>query len=159
MASGIAFSVGLLAIVTIAAFSSLKFVRPRFEFWPPPSPNSWQHRVFRALFRVFFATLLVLSFVDFQPGSIGRHVIGGIGVLLGFGFALRWTGFLGWRDAFGEATGRKTTGPYAWSRNPIYVVSILGMAGWAVAVGSGYLSVLLALWALLYIGAPFVEEP
>ena len=48
---------------------------------------------------------------------------------------------------------------FSWSRNPIYVVSIIGMAGWILIVGSTFLTILIVLWGALYIGAPFIEEP
>jgi len=159
MGSLAVFAVGLVAVIAITTLSMLKFIKNDFEFWPPPSSTSWQHSVFRWLFRVFFFCLIGLTIVDFHAGSMWRYVLGGLSFVVGFGFALRWTGFLGWRDAFGEANGLKTQGPFRWSRNPIYLVSIVGMVGWAVAVNSSYLSILLGIWALLYMGAPFLEEP
>ena len=153
------FAIGLATVFAITTLSMMKFIKPGFEFWPPPSPNSWQHHTFRSLFRTFFASLLVISVSDFHTGSTWRYVLGGSLLVIGFGFALRWTGFLGWRDAFGEAPVLKTEGPFAWSRNPIYMASIVGMIGWALTMGSWYVSVLLGLWGLLYICAPFLEEP
>lgn len=152
------FFVGLVAALTIVALSSVPLLRRGFEFWPPPSAHSWQHAAFRALFRVFFVSLLVLSVADFNSGSAWQYLFGVALLTLGFGFALNWTGFLGWKNAFGEAAGLRTEGPFAISRNPIYVVSIVGMVGWAVLICSWYLSALLALWACLYIAASFLEE-
>ena len=152
------FVVGFAAALVIVLLSSARLTKLRFEFWPPPSADSWQHRTFRALFRVFFVSLLVLSVVDFQSGDIWRYVLGSALLVIGFGFALNWTGFLGWKNAFGEATGLKTKGPFAVSRNPIYMISIVGMLGWAILVGSWLLSALLSVWACLYLAAPFLEE-
>ncbi|XOV85440.1 MAG: methyltransferase family protein [bacterium] len=154
----VVFLIGFTAAFVIVMLSSARFVKRGFEFWPPPSADSWQHGTFRALFRVFFISLLVLSVVDFHPGSMWRYLFGIALLTIGFGFALTWTGFLGWKNAFGEATGLKTKGPFAVSRNPIYVVSILGMVGWAILVNSWFLIALLTLWACLYIAAPFLEE-
>ncbi len=67
--------------------------------------------------------------------------------------------FLGWRNAFGEARGLKSSGTNARSRNPIFVVSILVMFGWGIMVGSTYLTLLLCIWAFLYLAAPFFDEP
>lgn len=145
--------------MAIASLSVSNFIKPGFEFWPPPNPKSWQYTTFRVLFRVFFLVLVVLTFTDFQASNLWRYLVGGVLFAVGFGFALRWTSLLGWRDAFGEATGLKTEGPFAWSRNPIYVVSIFGMVGWAIVVGSAFLTILLGIWSLLYVGAPFLEEP
>lgn len=154
----VVFLIGLAAAVVIVLLSSARFIKRGFEFWPPPSAESWQHGTFRALFRVFFISLLVLSVADFHPGSAWRYFFGAVLLTIGFGFALNWTGFLGWKNAFGQATGLKTKGPFAVSRNPIYVVSIVGMVGWATVVGSWYLTALLSLWACLYLAAPFLEE-
>ena len=161
MLSQVAFWMGLSAAMAVAGLSVLTFVKKDFEFWPPPNLASWQHRTFRGLFRVFFAALVVLSIADFDgaSGSPWRYGVGGALFVVGFGLALRWTGRLGWRNAFGEAKGLKTEGPFAWSRNPIYVVSIVGMIGWGLIVDSSYLTILLFLWAALYVGAPFLEEP
>ena len=59
------------------------------------------------LFRVFFVSLVTISFVEFGGAqSFGWQYVVGIPLLLvGFGLALYWTNFLGWRNAFGEALG------------------------------------------------------
>jgi protein-S-isoprenylcysteine O-methyltransferase Ste14 len=66
---------------------------------------------------------------------------------------------LGRSNAYGEAKGLKTEGWYRWSRNPIYVVSIVGMIGLALLANSFYVSCLLTFWAVTYLLAPFLEEP
>ncbi len=149
------------AALGIAGLSFFAFVRPGVEFWPPPNAECWQYRTFRTLFRVFFGGLLTLSFLDFGgPRSFAWQYVTGIPlVMVGFGFALYWTDYLDWRNAFGEAQGLKTEGVYRWSRNPIYVVSIIGMIGWGLIVQSSRVNSLLTAWTLLYIGAPFLEEP
>ncbi len=153
------FSIGLTALIFITALILLQLVKDDFQFWPPPNPQSWQKKVFRVLFRVFFYSLVILSFVDFQSSSLWRYVVGSVLLVGGLGLAMRWTGFLGWRNSFGEPTGLKTTGPFSWSRNPVYMATIVGMMGWALVVNSALVSILLSLWALLYIAAPLVEEP
>ena len=153
------FTTGIMSVIAIVTLIVLQFAKDDFQFWPPPSSQSWQKKVFRALFRGFFYSLVILSFVDFQSSSLWRYVVGGVLLVAGIGLAMRWTGFLGWRNSFGEPTGLKTTGPFSWSRNPVYMATIIGMMGWALVVNSAHISILLALWALLYIAAPFVEEP
>ena len=155
----ILFSIGLAAMIIIAALILLQLVKNDFQFWPPPNPHSWQKKAFRALFRIFFMSLIVLSFVDFHPSSTWRYLVGGLILISGFGFAVHWTGYLGWRNSFGEPTELKTNGPFARSRNPVYLVTIVGMYGWALFVNSSLLAILLGIWSLLYITAPMVEEP
>lgn len=157
----VVFILSAAALFTIAGLSLFAFLRPGFEFWPPPNADGWQHGTFRMLFRVFFVGLLILSFVDFGGDRSIRwpYLIGIPLLLVGFGLALYWTNFLGWRNAFGEADGLKTEGVYQWSRNPVYVVSIVGMIGWGLIVQSWWVNSLLATWALLYVVAPFLEEP
>jgi len=147
------------AIFTLAAFSKLS---GRFEFWPPPAAKSWQHRTFLALFRLFLYPLVVLSFLEFQTANeatgLLRQAIGGLLFVVGFGLALRITLQMGWRNAFGEKNGLVTDGWFAISRNPVYVATWVGQFGWGLALGQSSVTVLLALWALLYVLAPFLEE-
>ena len=124
------------------------------------SPTSWQSRVFRTLFRVFFVALIALSIVAFDPSQpLWRYLVGVFLLLVGFGFALRWTNFLGWGNAFGDSDRMKTEGVYRFSRNPIYMITLIGMVGWALLINSWMVTTLLGLWACLYIAAPLLEEP
>lgn len=157
----VVFVLALIAGLLIAALSIATRLRPALQFWPPPSAASWQHILFRILFRIFFMSLVLLSFIALRNGNFmtWRLVIGIPLLLTGFGLALQWTYLLGWPNAFGEARGLKIDGPYRWSRNPIYVVSILGMLGWGLLVASWPVSSLLVMWALFYVVAPYLEEP
>ncbi len=154
------FGAALLAATTVFVLSILQVVRKGFEFWPPPRASSWQSHTFRTLFRVFFISLIGISILDFDTTlPTSRYLVGTLLVLIGFGLALRWTNFLGWGNAFGSSDGLKTDGVYQFSRNPIYVITIVGMIGWALLVGSWMVTTLLVLWTCLYIAAPFLEEP
>jgi protein-S-isoprenylcysteine O-methyltransferase Ste14 len=154
------FGIALLAMTVVLLLSILKYAMAGFEFWPPPNSTSWQRRVFRSLFRVFFVTLVALSIIAFNPSQhLWRYVVGAFLLLVGFGFALRWTNFLGWGNAFGNSDGLKTEGPYRFSRNPIYMITLVGMVGWALLINSWMVTTLLGVWACLYIAAPFLEEP
>ncbi len=127
----VVYIVASCAGLAILSLSLATLVRPNFQFWPPPSASSWQHATFRWLFRVFFVGVVSLSVLTANtPLPLSRYAIGALLLVLGFGLALKWTNVLGWRIAFGEAEGLKTDGVYRWSRNPIYVVSIIGMIGW-----------------------------
>jgi len=157
-----AFGISVLAVSAIFTLAAVSKLSGRFEFWPPPAAKTWQHRTFLALFRLFLYPLVVLSFLEFQIANnatgLSRQAIGGLLLLLGFGLALRITLQMGWRNAFGEKKGLVTDGWFAISRNPVYVATWVGLLGWGLALGQSSVTVLLALWALLYVLAPFLEE-
>lgn len=154
----ILFFASLAAALSISVLSVATFFSASFKFWPPPSGHSWQHHTFVTLFRLYFIGLLSLSVLEFDP-ALWRSATGIPIAIVSFGCAVYWTNFLGWRNAYGEAKGLKTNGIYRRSRNPIYLVSIIGMLGWALAVGSWPVTALLVIWGLLYLGAPLLEEP
>lgn len=157
-----AFTISALAGVALVLLSLATLARPAIHFWPPPRTDSWQYRLFWSLFRIMVAGLLLLCVIDY--GGLGRPevwqtILALVLGALGFGLAFHITHSLGWEEAHGEAGGLNTTGWYAWSRNPVYLVSIFGMGGIGLAVHSAYVDWLLTLWALIYIAAPFLEEP
>lgn len=63
----LAFVVPLGAIGAIFALGGTALVRPDFDFFPPPSKESWQHKAFMSLFRLFVYPLLALSVIAFDP--------------------------------------------------------------------------------------------
>ena len=157
------FVLALSSIVAMLLLFGGSVITKRYQFFPPPDKETWQYRVFWGLFRTMFVSLVAISFLDFAPLTSGSRIFRlyiGMPLLgIGMGSALYLTAKLGWQNAHGESSGLVTTGCYRFSRNPVYVASIVGMLGWAVLVNSADVSILLALWALLYIGAPWVEEP
>jgi len=155
------FAIAISCALSVVGLSIAGHFRSGFEFWPPPNTPSWQSVTLASLFRVFVACLVLLSFTDFNNAidASWRFVVGVPLIVVGFGLAIIWSGRLGWRNAYGAANGLKTDGIFRWSRNPIYVVSIVAMFGWGLTVSAWSVSALLSVWALLYIGAPFLEEP
>ena len=155
------FTLSLSALLLIIGLSIAAKLKPGEQFWPPPNTTGWQHRTFRWLFRGFFLGLVGLSYLEFAPVTFPswRLLVGIPLWLIGFGLALKWTGFLGWRNAFGDTEGLTTDGIFKWSRNPIYVVSMIGMVGWAMTVNAWPVTALVLIWALLYLTAPLLEEP
>ena len=158
-----AFTLSITGAVAIFGFSALSALRTDFQFFPPPSKQSWQHRAFLALFRLYLYPLICLSVIVFQPlggtRALMQYGVGGVLLLIGFGMAVRITLFMGWRNAFGEKLGLMTTGWFALSRNPIYVFTWLGMIGWAMLANSWMITFLLSAWAVMYLVAPYFEEP
>lgn len=115
------------------------------------------------LFRGYLYPLIALTALQFElldgNRALWQYGAGAVLFLLGFGLAFRITFDMGWRNAFGERRGLRTTGWFAKSRNPIYVVTWIGLLGWALIANSMLVSILLAIWALLYVLAPILEEP
>jgi len=163
MLSHIAFALSATAVTCILLLSLAAAVSKKFQFWPPPSGESWQHRTFMTLFRVFLYPLIALTVLKFElldgTRAIAQYSAGAGLLLIGFGLAFRITFQMGWRNAFGEEHGLKTSGWFGWSRNPIYVVTWAGLAGWALLANALPVTILLLCWALLYVGAPLFEEP
>lgn len=158
-----AFGLSLTGALSIFGLSAVAALRSDFQFFPPPSKRSWQHRTFLALFRLYLYSLIALTVFVFAPlegpYALVQYGVGGALLLIGFGMAIRITLYMGWRNAFGEKLGLMTTGWFARSRNPIYVFTWLGITGWAMPANSWLVTLLLSLWALMYLIAPYFEEP
>ena len=156
------FGISLLACLIILALSLLSIVTQKFQFWPPPSKSSWQYHTFWSLFRILLVGIVVLSIVDFNSLPFfklkGRYFLGIPLAVIGFSMAWYVTFYLGWENAHGLKKSLKTKGIYSWSRNPIYVVSILGFLGLSITINSILVYVLIALWTVFYVIAPFLEE-
>ena len=159
----LAFAISVTGAAAIFALSALSAFRQEFQFFPPPDKQSWQHRMFLALFRLYLYPLVALSLFVIEPPAgfqdYARYAAGGLLMLVGFGLAFRVTFQMGWRNAFGESRGLMTTGWFARSRNPIYVVTWIGLAGWGLVVPDARIIALLIFWAGMYLAAPYFEEP
>lgn len=159
----ILFGLSTVAIILLLSLCLISRMSSSFDFFPPPKRNSWQRRAFITLFRLYLYPLIILSFVVFDPLSGNRALVQyGLGALcfvIGFGLAFQITFNMGWRNAFGEKQGLRTSGWFSRSRNPVYVSSWIGMIGWALLANNLQVSLLLILWAFAYRLAPLVEEP
>ena len=159
------FATGVVAAVLLLGFALSSYFLADFHFWPPEQGKPWQYHVFWILFRIFVLSLVALSILDFHgavsaPAPAWLGFVGWPLAALGFGAALYLTNFLGWRTAYSvEPEGLRTDGAFTWSRNPIYVVTLVGMVGLGLAVASWWAAILLTLWALFYLLAPVLEEP
>lgn len=155
----LAFSSGLAIVLLSLASVATR----RFDFWPPPSRQSWQYRTFWTLFRILVAGVVILSVIDFNGfGTVSfawRYYVGLPLAVLGFSLAFYVSFYLGWKNAHGEKEGLATGGFYKWSRNPVYILSMIGFVGLGITINSAFVYTLLGIWALIYVVAPFLEEP
>jgi len=137
--ANLAFMLSLMSIAAIFGLSITSLCTKSLTFFPPPSKQSWQSKVFLVLFRGFLYPLIGLSlflFLSFEtPRHLPRLIVGSGLLLSGLGLAFSITFKMGWRTAFGDNGGLVTTGCFRYSRNPVYV------------------------WASLYLFAPLFEEP
>lgn len=157
------FGVSASAISTIFLLSLIAITSNNFQFFPPPAKASWQHRTFMILFRLYLYPLVGMTFLFYVPvhpeQATIQYAVGGLLLILGFGLAFWITFRMGWRNAFGDKCGLKTEGWFSISRNPVYVVTWIGLIGWGLLVNNPLVVILLALWSLMYLLAPLVEEP
>ena len=151
-----------MASLVLMAISLYSLMTKRFQFWPPPSKQSWQYRTLWGLFRVFVVGVIVVSVLDYNSISGQADWLRWVGLAVavaGF-FAASYISLrLGWQQAHGEAQALKTDGIFRWSRNPIYVVTFPALIGTALFVNSLLVYVLAALWISFYVVAIFMEEP
>jgi len=161
----IEWGLGLVAFFsggTVFGLAILNLRKPELAFWPAQEKESWQDWTFRILFRVFWISLFVLSAVivlpDPDPLLAWNYLVGVPLALIGLAGALGATLDLGWRGAFGEREGLKAEGWFRFSRNPAYVATWIGLAGWALIVSDPRVTFLCALWAALYFIMVPLEE-
>ena len=155
------FITSLCSIIAIFVLCVPSLINKKYRIFPPPSIKTWQYYLFWTLFRVFIIGLIIVSILDFDSYKNGSSSVLGLLLLIsGIGAAFYFSFFtLGKTNSFGGKSGLRKNGIYRWSRNPIYVVTIVGMLGWGLFVNSIFTWVLLCLWASIYVLAPFIEEP
>ena len=154
------FFVSAVCALALLFLGLADWFRDDFTFWPPPEKGSWQDRTFIWLFRGMLYSLIILSIREFSLAdrSTWSLICGVILLVAGFGTAIASTLNLGWKNAFGDKQGLVTNGWFAHSRNPVYLVSWIGMIGWAILVPGILVWIILRLWALMYLLAVCLEE-
>ena len=158
------FCISFIAISILFILALLQCVKDEFQFWPPDDRETPQYKTFWGLFRTFFSGLCLTSILEVMSGNLMANKS-----LFYFGFLVFSVGIgtaafisfsiLGNKNAHGEKDRLITTGVYRFSRNPIYVTSIIGMVGWGLIFDSHDVHLLLIAWGAMYMIAPFLEEP
>lgn len=151
-----------IASLILLVLGTFQLINPSFVFWPPPKDQRWKKFVFMMLFRIVVYGLILASALYIWHTGLQLSTLGSLLAILllflGFAVAFASTGMLGWKNAFGSKQGLKTHGIFKYSRNPIYVATWFGLAGWALLVPSLFIVATLMCWALLYVVAIFLEE-
>ncbi len=156
------FTLGIIVATTMLLLSLFSLVYSGLRFWPPPSKNSWQYYLFWTLFRVQWLSVLALVVLEFPTSATDYtwfNMTGLIMTVVGFLLAFYATFSLGWGDSHGIPSRLKTNGLFKWSRHPIYLFSIIGIMGIALLVNSGWIYILNGFWCIIYLIAPWLEEP
>lgn len=133
----------------------------RFQFWPPPSKNSWQYDSLWWSVRLLVVCIGWLIYVENSAINIPnwlRFYLAMPGFIITFSLGSVAAIQLGWSNTHGLAKEFVETGFYRYSRNPQYVfysVSFLFLGLWAASLKALVLLLLLSFW---YLRAPFPEE-
>jgi protein-S-isoprenylcysteine O-methyltransferase Ste14 len=119
---------------------------------------------------IALAVALVLAFalnwfwpLPFVPSAIPRIQLGVL-LVIGMLLIIRWAAVTFRKARTNILTSQATTavvatGPFAYSRNPIYVAALLGMIGAAIAFDSlWFLAALVVIWLVLRYGVIAREE-
>ena len=132
-----------------------------FKFWPPPSKDCWQLKCFWFLFQFFSLPYFAIIYLDFDRRT-DNSILLSIGIILfilGFTLANIISHKLGVKNSAGIDDGLKTNGWYSYSRNPVYLTTIIGLVGAVLALPTLEIVSISAIWVTAYIFAPFIEEP
>lgn len=152
----------LTASLVLLALGTVQVTNSSFQFWPPPENQQWKRRLFMTLFRMVVYGLIVSSALHiwqvglppFSPASLLATLL----LFKGFCIAFASTIALGWSNAFGSKKGLRTNGIFKYSRNPIYIATWFGLAGWALLIPIPLIVATLFCWGLVYAVAIFMEE-
>ena len=155
------FILGLIVHAFLLVMMLLSARQESFQFWPPPSKNSWQYHSLWWGIRILVACIGWLIYAEHStlnlpdwlrfyvamPCAITLFVLGTIAAKQ-----------LGWANTHGIADRFIRTGFYRYSRNPQYVFYALGflcLGIWAASLKALILLLLLSVW---YLRARFSEE-
>lgn len=156
------FLFSLFFALAIIGLGITGLISSKFVYWPPPQKGSWQDRSFIILFRGMLCSLLLLTYLRFKLEGISDSpalsIFGLVLLIVGFSLAFASTYNLGWKNAFGDKQGLVTNGWFAYSRNPVYLVTWFGLLGWGMLASNWQITIILTLWGILYILAIPAEE-
>ena len=150
---------GLATAATLCGLLLANLIRPAFCFWPAEAV--WKKQIALWLFRAFCAMVVVVALLDLVLSSPGLWLRYAIGIpVMTVSYALTLWGYrlLGIENTYFGSEGLVTTGLYAYSRNPQYILSVLATAGLGIAAGSWLTMLLAAVLFLVYFLFALNEE-
>lgn len=155
------FLIGLSINGFLLALMQASSNNERFQFWPPPSRNSWQYESLWWSVRMLVACIAWLIYTEHSSFNVPtwlRLYVAMPGFVITFSLGSIAALQLGWTNTHGIQDKFITSGFYRYSRNPQYVfysISFLFLGLWAASLKAMVLLLLLAIW---YLRAPFPEE-
>jgi protein-S-isoprenylcysteine O-methyltransferase Ste14 len=134
---------------------------PKLRVYPMEAKGFWFYAMW-LLFYFAFASNVALVIIDWNTGlwlSNLRFFLGLPLAALGAGFVAWGIATLGIKNTSGLRDGFVSRGPYALSRNPQYVGDMTLFLGFIIIANSELVLITHSLTALLFVLAPFAEEP
>lgn len=155
-------AIGFAAAAYMLGMLLWSIVRPEQRIWPPQHATTGIKLRVWTITTAIFAAAFLLGLMDWNRLGWPASLRWGIGLpLVILGNIAVWWGVskIGYAATSGEASGLKTDGLYAWSRNPQYVADIAILIGWCILAASLWALPVLTLGFAVLVIAPFAEEP
>ena len=160
--SNILFGVAVVILLGAIAGAIWSVAAPDRRLWPPPSRGSWPYLLNWLGFYVVCGISLLLMLMYWNswifPSPL-RLFVGVPLAVLGGVLALWGMIAAGWKNTSGLRDGFVSSGPYRFSRNPQYLGDIVLFIGMSVIANSLLVWITHLLLALVFVLAPFAEEP
>lgn len=154
--------IGIAAAAYMLGMIVWSILRPEQRTWPPQTATAGIKLRVWTITTTIFAAAFLLGLMDWNNFDWPASLRWGIGlpfVILG-NIAVWWgVNKIGYAATSGAATGLKTDGLYALSRNPQYVADITILIGWGILAASQWALPVLAMGFAVLVIAPFAEEP
>ncbi len=160
--STILFGVAVVILVAALAGAVWSVAVPDRRLWPPPGRPSWPYVLNWVGFWVVCGinVLLLLMYWNTWVFQSPFRFLVGIPLVVAGGLLALWgVGTAGWKNTSGLTDGFVSSGPYRFTRNPQYVGDIIFFVGVSVIANSLLLWITHLLLALVFLVAPFAEEP
>lgn len=159
--NNILFGIGLSVHLFLLVMMLISLKTDNFQFWPPPTKNSWQYYSMWWSIRLLVICISGIIYLDHSSINLSnglRFYAAMPGFIVLFTLGTVAAGQLGWQNTHGVAEKFVVSGFYKYSRNPQYVfysISFLCLGLWAASLKALLLLLLLSFW---YLRAPFPEE-
>ena len=155
-------TIGIAAAAYMLGMLLWSIARPDQRTWPPQHAKTGIKLRVWTITTAIFAAAFLLGVMDWNSFGWPASLRWGVGLpLVILGNIAVWWGVnkIGYAATSGEASGLKTDGLYAWSRNPQYVADITILIGWGILAASVWALPVLAFGFAVLLIAPFAEEP